>query len=340
MSKAEVNKKGISEAEENLSQEVLRSIVRLYQGGTEGNASKGLCQISKDLKELTKGDFDVRIVAPRNRLTVMVIGNHSSGKSSFINWYAGAKLCETGQAIVTHNITLVSHGKQNSTLTSEGTIDSNPQLAHLQTKFPELMPSLETRYSKSTKNAFKIVDFIDTPGLVATGRSNNYEYPINEVLAELTSCVDYILVFFDPIQKAMIPRTLEVLRNIEKLDKAISPRVDFVLTKIDTINSVSDLLDVTGNVQGQLATALNIAHGQKTWRIYLPDKEKPDQSMAEHNDLDKLLSSFVEMVQSKVEKNLGHLKKDVDKLREQTKVSLVNQILLMYFSSCSFSSFQ
>ena len=32
---------------------------------------------------------------PRTRITVMVVGNHSSGKSSFINWYVG----QTGKAV-------------------------------------------------------------------------------------------------------------------------------------------------------------------------------------------------------------------------------------------------
>ncbi len=96
----------------------------------------------------------------------MVIGNHSSGKSSFINWYAGDELRETGQAILTHTITLVSHGKLRRTLQSEGTIDSNPHLASLKTKFPDLMPCLQTQYSTSTAHAFTMVDFIDTPGLV------------------------------------------------------------------------------------------------------------------------------------------------------------------------------
>ena len=144
-------------------------------------------------------------------------------------------------------------------------------------------------------------------------------YPVNEVIAELTQCVDHILVFFDPIQKAMIPRTLEVLRTIETLDRRTAPRVDFVLTKIDTINSSGDLLDVTGNVQGQLATALNIAHGQRTWRICLPDKGTVAPDMQKANELKQLMECFVDQIHGKVEKNLVILKRDVVELRDQTQ---------------------
>ncbi len=171
----------MEEDEQNLSQELLRNVVQLYQGNTDNKELKGIVQISRELKELTGGRYDFVKVAPRNRLTVMIIGNHSSGKSSFINWYTGDALRETGQAILTNTITIVSHGKRRHTLQSEGTIDSHPHLASLEKKFPNLMPWLFTQFSTSTKNAFQLIDFIDTPGLVATGKSNNYMYPVNEV---------------------------------------------------------------------------------------------------------------------------------------------------------------
>ena len=141
-----------------------------------------------------------------------------------------------------------------------------------------------------------------------------------QVLEELTHCVDHILVFFDPIQKAMIPRTLDVLRTIETLDRRTAPRLDFVLTKIDTINSSGDLLDVTGNVQGQLATALNIAHGQRTWRICLPDKGTVPEDIKKANELPQLLDCFVDQIKGKVEKNVHILKRDACELKEQTEV--------------------
>ena len=29
----------------------------------------------------------LKLLAPRKKITIMLIGNHSAGKSSFINWY-------------------------------------------------------------------------------------------------------------------------------------------------------------------------------------------------------------------------------------------------------------
>ena len=44
-------------------------------------------------------------------------GNHSAGKSSFINWYIEETIQRTGVAIETQGFTLVTSGKRRDTLT-------------------------------------------------------------------------------------------------------------------------------------------------------------------------------------------------------------------------------
>ena len=41
------------------------------------------------------------MLAPRKKVTVMIIGNHSAGKSSFINWYIEEHVQRAGVAIET-----------------------------------------------------------------------------------------------------------------------------------------------------------------------------------------------------------------------------------------------
>ena len=54
----------------------------------------GLEMIGKHLAKISGGQFDElrEIRAPEKKMYVMIIGNHSAGKSSFINWYIGEKL--------------------------------------------------------------------------------------------------------------------------------------------------------------------------------------------------------------------------------------------------------
>lgn len=44
----------------------------------------------------------------------MIIGNHSAGKSSFINWYVGEPIQKTSVSIETIEINLVMHGAKRS----------------------------------------------------------------------------------------------------------------------------------------------------------------------------------------------------------------------------------
>ena len=38
-------------------------------------------------------------IAPRRKINVMIVGNHSAGKSSYINWYIGEHVQRTAVAI-------------------------------------------------------------------------------------------------------------------------------------------------------------------------------------------------------------------------------------------------
>jgi GTPase SAR1 family protein len=43
--------------------------------------------------------------------SVMIVGNHSAGKSSFINWYIGERVVKTGVAIETRGFILCTSGR-------------------------------------------------------------------------------------------------------------------------------------------------------------------------------------------------------------------------------------
>lgn len=59
---------------------------------------------------------DLTILPPRKKITVLLIGNHSAGKSSFINWYIEEHVQKTGVAIETQGFTLITSGKRRETL--------------------------------------------------------------------------------------------------------------------------------------------------------------------------------------------------------------------------------
>lgn len=97
---------------------------------------------------------------PRRKVNVLVIGNHSAGKSSFINWYIGDDVQRTGVAIETQGFTFVTSGSKKTLAPIKGdsTVMLYPYLEPLKAKFGKpLIENLQTCVSVSTKRSFPMV---------------------------------------------------------------------------------------------------------------------------------------------------------------------------------------
>ncbi len=182
----------------------------------------------------------LHLFAPRRKVNVLLIGNHSSGKSSFINWYVDAKVQKTGVAIETQGFTVVTAGRRRETLTGPATLRLFPYLKPLQS-IPGVLQYLSTELvTPSSAAAHRstsshLVTFVDTPGL-ADGELH-YPYDIERAILWLGSYADLILVFFDPIGQALCKRTLTL---VEHLTHQYSERMRFFLSKADQAGEESD----------------------------------------------------------------------------------------------------
>jgi GTPase SAR1 family protein len=70
--------------------------------------------VAKDLIKASGGTLSESlsgIRAPERKLIVMIIGNHSAGKSSFINWYVEEDIQKAKVSIETIEINLIMKGK-------------------------------------------------------------------------------------------------------------------------------------------------------------------------------------------------------------------------------------
>ena len=60
--------------------------------------------------------LELSCIAPRQKINVMIVGNHSAGKSSYINWYVSEHVQSTAVAIETQGFTFCTSGKKRDTL--------------------------------------------------------------------------------------------------------------------------------------------------------------------------------------------------------------------------------
>lgn len=86
---------------DDLQEKILRELYAIYNDPSSLNAAlgtKGLEGLGK-LAQPSSAPKQAAILTPRRRVTVMIVGNHSAGKSSFINHYTQTKCMKTSVAV-------------------------------------------------------------------------------------------------------------------------------------------------------------------------------------------------------------------------------------------------
>ncbi|RLN71793.1 hypothetical protein BBJ28_00025477 [Nothophytophthora sp. Chile5] len=179
--------------------EIIRQIHALYT-----DREVGLCVLAQSV--------GLTIRPPRRKVNVLIIGNHSAGKSSFINWYVGDSVQRTGVTIDAQGFSIVTSGSKKTLAPVKGdsTIMLYPYLQPLQEKFGHpLLENLQTRVSVSTEHELSMVDFIDSPGLVDSDIA--YPFDVNEAIV-------YYLAKTDTVSnsKEIMKLMVQITQNIKE----------------------------------------------------------------------------------------------------------------------------
>ena len=130
--------------------------------------------------------------------TVLLLGNHSSGKSSFINYLVQAEVQKTGLAPTDDGFTILTYGDKADDFDGQ-TVVSHPDLAFK--PLQRLGPAFHARLRLKTYPAdlLRSINLIDSPGMIdaaGTARSRGYDFAAGvRCFAEMA---DLILFFFDP----------------------------------------------------------------------------------------------------------------------------------------------
>ena len=169
---------------------------------------------------------------PADRVTCLLIGNHSAGKSSFVNFYVGEEIQSTSVAMETAGITVVRSGKKRVEWRGRQTASAFPHLERV-VALPGVLEHIETQFSTSSARDFRMVEFIDTPGLV--DGTVKYPFDVDAAVDALAEHAAVVLVFLDPIGKALVARTM---RAVQRLSKKHLAKMHFVLAKFDTSHHV------------------------------------------------------------------------------------------------------
>uniref|UniRef100_A0A3P9BPU5 Si:ch211-11k18.4 n=1 Tax=Maylandia zebra TaxID=106582 RepID=A0A3P9BPU5_9CICH len=260
----------------------------------------------------------VKLLPPRKKITVLLMGNHSAGKSSFINWYVEEHIQRTGVAIETQGFSFVTSGRKRESLTGNATLHLYPHFKPLQ-EFKGVSEYLSTEICTSRQKRFSLVTFVDSPGLV--DGDMKYPFDVDEVILWLGDLCDLILVFFDPMGQALCKRTLNI---VESLNEKHGDRLRFYLSKADEAGGESDRQRVMMQIVQELCKRPGLNKcGFDMPTIYIPNPNKPSRCI---NQIEEVCRTIEKTINQTVQNTLNSLERDCELIATFT-CSLIHKVL-------------
>jgi len=285
----------IESATSSVNERILKECHGLY---TE--SEHGLVTIAASL--------GLQLLAPRKKITIMLIGNHSAGKSSFINWYVEEHIQRTGVAIETQGFSFVTSGKKRESLTGNATLHLYPHFKPL-AQMPNLTDYLSTEISTSKQKKFPLVTFVDSPGLVDGDMS--YPFDVNQSILWLSELCDLVFVFFDPIGQALCKRTLNI---VEEISSKHPERMRFYLSKADEAGHESDRQRVMMQIVQELCKRPGLNKtGFDMPTIYVPNPNKQVRCV---NQIEEVCKDIEKTINQTIQNTLNSLEKDCDSIEK------------------------
>mmetsp|Transcript_137 Transcript_137/g.456 ORF Transcript_137/g.456 Transcript_137/m.456 type:complete len:498 (-) Transcript_137:311-1804(-) len=308
----------------SVNERILRDIAACYAEPGAGETAEpqldpAALQPGKDKLMAICSKLGLSCIAPRRKINVMIVGNHSAGKSSYINWYCCEHVQTTAVAIETSGFSFCTSGKKRETLRGKATLQLFEHLRHdLKGFFPAIYPGLSTEVSTSKERCFNLVTFIDTPGLV--DGSFHYPFPVEDIIVAMARHTDLIYVLFDPIGQALCDRTMNV---IERLNEQHATKMRYFLSKADTVPLERDRQKVIVQITQNLSSRIRNKHAFELPSLYIPDKSSTGSESIDNN-IERTCDEIESAVHQNVQNNLDKLGEDCQ-LIDETICSLLKQ---------------
>ncbi|MGY6633519.1 MAG: dynamin family protein [Alkalilacustris sp.] len=224
---------------------------------------------------------------------VLLLGNHSSGKSTFVNHLLGAEVQKTGVAPTDDGFTIITHGPAEADLDGHSVV-SNPNLPYEGLRhFGDQLVS-HIRLKLRPADLLHTVTLIDSPGMIDEAKAENgrgFDFPA--VVRWFAERADLVMVFFDPDKPGTTGETLQVFR--EALG-GIDHKLLIVLNKMDQFHTLHDFARAYGALCWNLGKVIPRKDLPMIYNTYVPIEGKPTSALrlddfekARHDLIDELL---------------------------------------------------
>lgn len=209
---------------------------------------------------------------------VFCVGNHSSGKSTFINHLLHRDVQSTGIAPTDDCFTIICPGEDDMDVEGPALID-DPDLGFTNLKTFGSNLVNHTLLKVRSDVAINDLMIVDSPGMIDCRKPSgdgSYEntgidrgYDFEEVCRWFAVRADLILLFFDPDKPGTVSESLTILeRVLSKMDQKLM----IVFNKADQFSSVHDFAHAFGSLGWNISRAIPGKRLPKIYTMYLPNE--------------------------------------------------------------------
>src|SRR6056297_3472042 len=218
--------------------------------------------------------------------TVLCLGNHSSGKSTFINHLAGQAIQDTGVAPTDDGFTLITFGDKEVSRDGRSVVaDPNLPYSNFEQYGKDFLDHL--RLKRSPLSELKEVCLIDSPGLIdhagsADEASRGYDF--SGVVREFAETADLVIFFFDPEKPGT---TGESLRIFTDALSDVMYKLLIVFNKVDTFNDVRDFARTYGSLCWNLSRVVRTKDMPHIYCTFIPNLVPGGRQTIDLTDFEK-----------------------------------------------------
>ena len=296
-------------------------------------------------------DFQELLVPLKWRPIVLIIGNYSSGKSTFINELLGSEVQRTGQAPTDDSFTILTapetEGGEQEIPGNTVAKDERLPFGALVDFGESLLAHLRLKYVQAP--ILEKMAIIDTPGMLDSVTEKDRGYNYLGVVGELAKQADIIILMFDPLKAGTIKETYKAIRSTLP-GSTYEDRILYVMNRIDESDNLTDLVRSYGTLCWNLSQMTGRKDIPRIFLTYSPNhargfagseiwsSERHDLMAAIHDAPGRRISHILQDVDREIQSLLLAIealatfkKRFGDRLKRVLRYGLVSAFVVFFF---------
>jgi len=222
---------------------------------------------------------------------VLFLGNHSSGKSSLVNWLLGdPPVQDTGVAPTDDGFTFLVYGEQDEDVFGPAAVARLPEeFRALESFGPAFLQHLAVKTRR--RDVLRRVHLIDSPGMIdsAEGAASR-DYDFAGAVRRFAELSDMVFFLFDPDKPGTTGETVNVFA---KSLRGVEFKLRVLLNKCDAFASLYDFARAYGTLCWNLSRVLRTKDLPKILTVYSGAERAPGAQCLDFSDFNRHRSEFL-----------------------------------------------